>query len=297
VVPKHEPSVPPCLIVNADDYGYFDCVSRGVLRAAQDGIVTATGVFANAPRLDEHAAWLRECEQLDVGVHLNLTDREPLTPDMARRLDPWSGRFPGKFAVAKAVLAGAFPRASVTAEWRAQIERCLALGLRLTFLNSHEHVHMLPALFRVTQELAAEYGIPHVRFAAAEMPSRPSAGGLLRAAVIGAFAIVDKRLADRPAPTFLGLDSSGRLDEASLEATIRRLQPGEVYELMCHPGFLDRAEATDPRLLGYHDWEGELAALTSSKVKALVRECGVRLVGYRHLTIAAGALAVQPAAA
>ena len=40
-----------CLIVNADDYGYFDCVSKGILESASRGIVTATGVFANRPAL------------------------------------------------------------------------------------------------------------------------------------------------------------------------------------------------------------------------------------------------------
>ena len=33
------------LIVNADDYGYHDCVSKGILSAARQGIVTATGIF------------------------------------------------------------------------------------------------------------------------------------------------------------------------------------------------------------------------------------------------------------
>jgi predicted glycoside hydrolase/deacetylase ChbG (UPF0249 family) len=60
------------LIVNADDYGYFRCVSKGILTAATRGIVTATGVMANAPRFVEHAAMLRDCDSLDVGVHLNL---------------------------------------------------------------------------------------------------------------------------------------------------------------------------------------------------------------------------------
>jgi predicted glycoside hydrolase/deacetylase ChbG (UPF0249 family) len=39
------------LIVNADDYGIFRCVSKGILEAASHGIVTATGVFANMAHL------------------------------------------------------------------------------------------------------------------------------------------------------------------------------------------------------------------------------------------------------
>src|ERR1700758_2816197 len=95
------------LIVNADDYGYFRCVSQGILKSATQGVVTATGVFANTAHFGEHAAWLRECEALDAGVHLNLTDGVPLTSDLQKALLRWSGRFPRKFVMAKAILFGA----------------------------------------------------------------------------------------------------------------------------------------------------------------------------------------------
>ena len=95
-----------CLIVNADDYGYFDCVSRGILASNEHGIVTATGIFANSPHFDRHIEWLGDDKALDLGVHLNLTDQTPLTPDMRSRLTSWSGRFPDKYRIAKAVLSG-----------------------------------------------------------------------------------------------------------------------------------------------------------------------------------------------
>src|ERR1041384_950574 len=124
-------STGPRLIVNADDYGYFGCVSRGIVEAAAQGIVTATGRFANSPRFAGDARG--------------------------------SGRFPGKFSLAFALLSGLLRPDHVRAEWRAQIERCLDIGLRVRFLNSHEHVHMLPSLSGVVAELAAQYGIEHVR--------------------------------------------------------------------------------------------------------------------------------------
>ena len=42
----------PQLIVNADDYGYFDHVCAGILDCAAAGTVTATGVLANGPVLE-----------------------------------------------------------------------------------------------------------------------------------------------------------------------------------------------------------------------------------------------------
>jgi hypothetical protein len=279
-------AAPACLIVNADDYGYFGCVSRGIVEAAERGIVTATGVFANSPRFDEDVPALRDCARLDAGVHLNLTDGRPLTPDMRARLARWGGRFPGKFAMARAVLTGAVRRREIEVEWRAQIERCLDSGLKLQFLNSHEHIHMLPVLFPLAQAFADEYRVPHLRFATADLARSRGGAGLLRGAIIAAVAAACRRRLARPVAGFLGLEASGRLRLADLDAATARLAPGAVYELMCHPGRFDPAEVADPRLLAYHDWEGELATLTDPRAQELLAARGIRVVGYRDVAVA-----------
>jgi predicted glycoside hydrolase/deacetylase ChbG (UPF0249 family) len=282
-----------CLIVNADDYGYFDCVSKGILQAAAHGIVTATGVFATAPHLPEHAAWLRDCEALDTGVHLNLTDGNPLTSDMRKAVARWSGRFPGKFAVAMAVTAGAIRIEDIRSEWRAQIERCLESGLRAMFLNSHEHVHMLPVLFPVASALAAEYGIAHLRFPTSRVAWGSSAGPFLRNTIMKGLEAINRGRATIPAAQFLGMETSGKLDLSYLERNIPQLGAGRVYELMCHPGLFDAQEVSDPRLRRYHDWEGELRTLTSSAVRELLQRYRVRLIGYRQVDAIDGRLVAR----
>ena len=68
---------------------------------------------------------------------------------------------------------------------------------------------------------------------------------------------------------------------------------GEIYELMCHPGEFDAQEVTDARLLRYHDWQGELSALTSPAARELLHRYRVRLIGYRHLAVRDDRLVVQ----
>ena len=283
------------LIVNADDYGYFRCVSKGILKAATHGIVTATGVFANAIHFAERAAKLRECDALDVGVHLNLTDGTPLTTELRDRLSRWSGRFPGKFSMAWALLSGAIKTEDASGEWRAQIERCLGNGLRVRFLNSHEHIHMLPSLFRLTRALATEYNIAHIRFPTSQFDG--SRGSLFRGAVIKILETVNRRHAVTPTAHFLGMEASGKLDMRYLEDAMPRLRAGQVYELMCHPGEFDAREVSDRRLLRYHHWEGELSTLTSPTVRELLDRCGVRLIGFRHVEVSDDRLVVREATA
>jgi chitin disaccharide deacetylase len=279
------PDERPCLIVNADDYGYFRCVSKGILKSATDGVVTATGVFANTNHFGEHAAWLRDCDALDAGVHLNLTDGTPLTSDLQKMLLRWSGRFPRKFAMAKAILSGAIKVDAVQREWRAQIERCLEHGLKLSFLNSHEHMHMLPSLFPVAKALARDYDIRHIRFPKSRLAGSMSRGSLFRSAVIKVLETVNRRHMNTSTAHFLGLEASGKLDMQYLQETVSRLRAGRIYELMCHPGDFDPQEVSNPRLLRYHDWQGELRTLTSPALRELLDRRGVRLIGYRHLEV------------
>lgn len=283
----------PGLIVNADDYGYFRCVSRGILEAAAQGIVTATGVIATHDTFDACASELRACTTLDAGIHLNLSWGRPLTQAMREKCAPWGRAFPGKYRMVIALLSGAVRLSDIENEWRAQIERCRAAGLDLRFMNSHEHVHMLPPLFGVAKRLAREHGIDHVRFTTAERPTRLSAGNLVRGTVVGGLQLLCG-LHDRlPAPRFLGLEPSGRLGEAYLHRVLNNLRPGRIYELMCHPGRLDRSEVGDPRLLAYHDWDGERAALTRPFARELLAAAGVRLLRYRDLLIDGGRLVAR----
>jgi len=62
---------------------------------------------------------------------------------------------------------------------------------------------------------------------------------------------------------------------------------------MCHPGQFDPQEVKDPRLLRYHDWAGELRTLLDPPFEPCSIIHGVRLVGYRHLEISDGRLAVR----
>ena len=277
----------PCpiqLIVNADDYGYYPCVSRGILKAVAAGTVTATGILANGPQLESQISWLSGYENLDLGIHLNLTSRNPLTSVMAGKLGRWDGKFPGVFAMTGEILSGRIGLECVQIEWRAQIETVLRCGINPVFLNSHEHIHMLPKLFKLARQLAEEYHIPHLRLTRAEwMPPFGFSSGL-RNVILQAMESVNALRSGESVPLFIGLSRSGKLDFAYLKNRLAKLKPGKVYELMCHPGHFDPTEIADSRLLSYHAWEDELNLLTSTGIKALFGEFNIRLINYREYT-------------
>jgi len=71
------------LVVNADDFGLSPAISRGILRAHRDGIVTSTSLLGNCADLDGARALLAEAPNLGVGVHLALVEGGPVA-DPAR---------------------------------------------------------------------------------------------------------------------------------------------------------------------------------------------------------------------
>jgi predicted glycoside hydrolase/deacetylase ChbG (UPF0249 family) len=267
------------MIVNADDFGYFDNVSRGILEAAEQGVVTATGVMANGPALPRWIERLRNTPGLSVGVHLNATLGVPLTAAMRAAVAPHGGSFPGKGVLVASVLRGAIPAQVVLDEWRAQLDHCRNAGLKLDFLNSHEHMHMLPLLHARVRALAAEFGIPNVRAPHPEWSPGTGLGGAVRSALFGAMQLATPAGAESE-PVLIGVAKSGKLDIEYCQWRFARLREGGVYELMCHPGRDDAEARRDPKLADYHDWEGELATITGTAFRSLLEARQIRLVSY-----------------
>jgi predicted glycoside hydrolase/deacetylase ChbG (UPF0249 family) len=215
-----------------------------------------------------------------VGVHLNLTYGQPLTEIMANKLESRQGQFPNTYVMSGLLLTGKITLADVRTEWRAQIETCQAQNLR--FLNSHEHIHMLPLLFPLVLELAKDYGIQYVRLTQAEWLAPFGLSALIRNALMQTMQGINQGHLKVKQPLFLGLSRSGKLDYDYLTTIFSKLKPGQSYELMCHPGRFDPTEISDAKLLAYHDWEGELALLQSPEVHDLYEKFGIRLSQYPH---------------
>lgn len=277
------------MIVNADDFGYFDEVSRGILHCAEAGVVTATGVMANGPAFEKWVGRLHALPAVSVGVHLNATLGRPLTAEMRAELPSPRKEFPSKGALAAMLLRGRVAVSTVIHEWRAQIEHCARAGLKLRFLNSHEHIHVFPSLFRAVLGLANEFGISHVRSPRPEWGPSWSAAGVFRSAVFAAV----RPMAPRqrlPIPALIGLSNSGRLDMRYFRWRFAKLQRHRTYELMCHPGWKDAVALQTPKLAAYHDWELELRTLTSPEFAELLRTSDIALVSYSEpsLNVASG---------
>jgi chitin disaccharide deacetylase len=163
------------VIVNADDLGMSLEVNAAIFDLMARGRLSSATIMANAPATRQAANRVAAFPACSFGVHLNLTEFEPLTfGSGARRLVDEHGRMSRAIEAVPASLD--LLRAAYD-ELCAQIERVARLGVPITHLDSHNHVHTRPAFFPVLKALQRRYRIRKVRlsknFYAPEQPCPP----------------------------------------------------------------------------------------------------------------------------
>lgn len=250
------------LIVNADDFGYTERVSAGVLRAHRDGIVTATTFMTNALHTDGAAELARATPSLDVGVHLVASYGRPLA-DVARVRSLVDAD--GKFFRPKQLLTRDIDREEALTEYRAQYAKARELlGHDPTHVDTHHWVHDHPALEWAIGELARETGAT-ARIHSDEQRDRLRARGV--------------RTPDHFAREF---QYEGKVGVEQLLHLLERLaERDDITELMCHPGEADEDLA---KRSGYaRERPTELATLTDPRVRAAVKDLGITLATYADL--------------
>jgi chitin disaccharide deacetylase len=271
----------PQLIVTADDVGLHRGMNAGAVEAHRRGIVTACSVVANGAAFEDAVSRLRECPDLDTGLHLTLVEERPVEPAAAvPSLVGANGRFPKSFRGFVARYAvGRIHLRDVERELAAQIEKALAAGLRPVHLNGHQHLHVLPAVFEAVLRLAELYGIPYVR---TPLDVRRGLASPVRRASIGVlnrFGLSARRAA-REAGVFtsdrtVGIAEAGHLTTSILLTVMDRAEG--LTELVCHPG-LGGDEIARAYDWGYF-WDRETAALCDPKVRETLIARGIELIG------------------
>lgn len=242
------------LIVTADDVGLDRGMTEGAIRAHREGIVTACSIVASGAAFDDAVERLRDVPSLEVGVHLALVEERSLT----------GLRMPRKYTTFLPLyLARVLSIAAIERELRAQLERVLAAGLRVTHLNGHQHLHLLPRIFTVVARLAREYRVPYVRIV-------DDRGGTARTLAMSALSALGRRARDAAFTNdrTIGVGIAGHLDDV-----VPLLDHVDgVTELVTHPGI----GVTAYPAWGY-EWDRETRALCAPGLRDELAKRGITL--------------------
>ncbi len=224
------------LYITADDYGLHPAINDGILALHDVGIVNRTSIIVGTEYFKESVDALKKKSKLEAGIHLNLTDGKPiLSESRVRSLVNARGEFIGgrHMAVAASVMLGAFDVDEIRAEWSSQIEKAKHAGLKIAFLNSHGHIHLLPQLQDVIVDLADKYGIGYIRVI---LNASGVKGVIFRQLSLNLIKKIEKQKLEIKYPTqVLGIDHQGHFTESIVKAELAKCKEGEVVELITHP--------------------------------------------------------------
>jgi chitin disaccharide deacetylase len=133
------------LIVNADDFGQSQGVTRGIVKAHCRGIVTSASLMVRWSAVLEAAAYAREHPSLSLGLHVDLGEK-------VFRAGEWVPQY------------SVVPLQDTTAisdEVSRQLDEFRRLmGHNPTHLDSHQHVHLREPVRTILIEMARQLGIP-----------------------------------------------------------------------------------------------------------------------------------------
>lgn len=268
------------LIVNADDFGGSSSINQAVIQAHRDGILTTASLMANEPAFEEAVAMAKENPRLGVGLHLTLSHgHSALAPEKIPGLVNQRGEFSNQPEMTGLRY---FMRHELREQLRqeilAQFQKFRGTGLSLDHVNGHLHFHLHPTVFRIVMEMADKFGIRHMRLTRDPfwLNARLSPGHWLYCST-HAFIYLClagnargqlRRRGIRHTRRVFGLLQNARVDEPYITRLLPRLPEGDS-ELYSHPS-LDQ-------------FKNEFDALVSDRVKAAVKQYGIKLIRYQDL--------------
>jgi len=269
------------LIINSDDYGRSSEVSRGIREAHLRGVVSSTTCMMNFPNVaDDLALALAETPDLGLGVHLVLTAGRPLLPaaQVSTLINPAGGFFKLDQLIAH---LEALDPAEAKAEWRAQIEKFIAVtGRRPTHLDSHHHSSYFTAgLFQNMLDLAEEYNCAIRQiFAQEHGDSLNGLPGAVHHDVREFAPPLLQRYSPRSTDGFYTSFYDEMATKEELLRIIGSLPENGIYEIMCHPGYSDAALLASTVYASQRD--RELAVLTDPEVRQAIDARQIQLVTF-----------------
>jgi hopanoid biosynthesis associated protein HpnK len=277
------------LIVNADDLALHPAVNRAVFRAHREGIVSSTTILAGGAAFSDAIEQLKQHPDLGVGLHLCLVDQLPIMePGKIPTLVGPDGRLESNYAsFLKKYLLGKIRQEEIRLELEAQVEKAIDHGLSLTHLDSHQHLHVLPGIARLAEEIGKRFAIKRIRIpdehyyqGGSTFISMREIQRWLVFSLAHSYRSRFGKLGWGMPDHFHGFIRGGRMLAKDWRLLIPRLQVG-VSEVMVHPG--DDSASLKTVVGSDYCWESELAALVDRAVSAMLQEYNIELINFGDL--------------
>ncbi len=263
------------LVINADDFGMCHAENVATIAGLEQGAFCSSTIMVPCPWFEETVAFTQRLPSADLGVHITHTSEWATFkwgPVSGRGTVPSLVDGRGHFYRDLAALYAHATLAEIELETRAQIDAALAAGIDVTHLDSHMGTVQLDATYHdLYIRLAAEYRLPIRMANRAFMRDL----GMERIA-----ALADTLGVLSPDHFWYGGPPAPHDTAAYWSNVLHHLKPG-VSELYVH------AAVDEPEMRAIGDTWAQRAAdfafFTEPSTRALIRDLGITLIGYRPI--------------
>lgn len=243
----------------ADDLGLAESVNDGIIFLLKEGKIDGASLMANGEAFNDAIAQCLGVQLLNIGVHFVLVEEKSL-----------SGiKLPGNYRTFFIkYIFGLIKLSDIEKELRAQLEKITNTGIKPVFINSHQHLHLLPGIMDIVVKLAREYEIPYIR--AVNEPVNLSGGKLFRklqSLFLNFLSQAARRKIKKAGlkrnDFFAGFINAGNLgaDDVRCAENLAKKYPDKIIELGCHPGYENEELKKKYKHWGDYNWEKELNIL------------------------------------
>jgi len=289
-------SLPAGLVLNADDLGIHPSINAGILSAYRNGILTSCTMLLTTAYMEETVRNYVRPAALPIGIHLSLTLGKAIAaPAEIPDLVDEEGNL--RLSAGRLLLAsykgpkGRRLIGQIRREFMAQLALARDWGLQPTHADSHQHVHMNPAVFTLLEELLPRYGIDRLRYSRERFWGfawRRDLLHLLKRNNPPKWVLLNWRGAQvqpqlATSDDFFGVLYSGAVTKRAMLALLAKASTKRSLEICIHPGFpAPKGETYYPRA-GYNDFITSTArrvehdVLVDAEVKELVQQRGLTL--------------------
>lgn len=292
------------LILKSDDFGLTFGICDAIVDCYLQGCTTSTSIIVNGSAYPYALKLLRnKLKTISLGLHVNLTNGPTFSKVLA---DP-SGHYRFKFSdyLINLIKPNEKLLSAIEEDIKLQFKKAILEDhLNFDHVDGHDHIHMIPPIFKIICRECKKYGIKYIRFTREPYYLTPSLlqnlmplknKNIFKLMILNKCANIDhKILRDynlKTTQTYYGVLHSNNMNYLTLTTAIQNAKKSglETVEITLHPAYIN-----NKRDANYHNktvaWftnlpqrEKESLLLTSSRLKQFIQQEKIVLSGFQGL--------------
>lgn len=293
------------IIIHNDDFALSYGFSEAIKDSYLIGVTSSTSLRVNGTAYEaSRTIYKKKIPKIGMGIHLNLTDGKAMTKGLANS----SGNYKYSFLQLISVTTiNKYILKKIRKDFEMQILKAKNDGFSPDHIDSQEHVHMIPIIFKVVCQLCQKYKIRKIRFSdepfyftndiAKDMGTFVSPR-FIKFLILKYFAMKNRQLLHKyklkTTDKFYGILHTNDMDYKSFEAAIRnatRLGLNTI-ELLGHPAYSndkrDKVFSSQAIKEYVNSTERRIETRTftdkSGKVRKMLKKFGLKRITFRDLT-------------